>query len=34
MGDRNNNNRPIGWGIGGGMITPPNWRTTDKNIKN
>lgn len=32
MGDRENNNIPIGWGSAGGMITPPNWRTTYKNI--
>lgn len=27
MGNNENNNRPIGWGIAGGMIVPPNWNS-------
>ena len=27
MGDNENNNKPIGWGIAGGMIVPPNWNS-------
>ena len=29
--DENKTNRPIGWGIAGGMIVPPNWNS--KRIK-
>lgn len=25
MRNNENNNRPIVWGIAGGMIVPPNW---------
>ena len=25
--NENNNNRPNGWGIAGGMIVPPNWNS-------
>lgn len=30
MRNDENNNRPIGWGIAGGMIVPPNWNRTNK----
>lgn len=26
MRNNENNNRPTGWGIAGGMTVPPNWR--------
>lgn len=31
MGNNENNNRPTGWGIAGGMIVPPNWRNSKIN---
>lgn len=30
MGNNENNNRPTGWGIAGGMIVPPNWNSKIK----
>lgn len=27
MRNNENNNRPTGWGIAGGMIVPPNWNS-------
>jgi hypothetical protein len=31
MGNNENNNRPTGCGIAGGMVVPPNWRNSKIN---
>ena len=31
MRNNDNNNRPTGWGIAGGMTVPPNWRNNKIN---